>query len=147
MAVIAPDFVTTLADEDRRTVVLMMVYQELRRRYFEMAYNVVGHFDADTLETAKFKQFARLRLWLEQRGWMVRMAEEDWKGYLKFAFAEFGKRRDALPPVANQMMNPVLVKKYMHQTPTKPGPVKRTQDDLAELYARIIRDDFLDAAT
>jgi len=127
------EFYHTATDEDRRTLVLALAYQELRREYGEY---VVLFQDYDDIQNSRtFRTFATVRRWLETGGWLVTYKQARWFGYMRFVFESMAP----ILPHPAQLKNTILMEKYNKRgvRVEKQEPI-RDRAKLQELYDRIV---------
>lgn len=139
----------TWEDADKRTLILAIAYQTIRRHYKphgapeeyegQIGYKVFCDYSDDIKNTTQWKLLTTTRKWLEKAGWNVGKEFGHWEDFIKFVFDSFYPR----VPFPSQICNPVLLKRYQQEgrkreeIKREPTPV-RTKEALLAIYSRIL---------
>lgn len=121
-----------LCEKDRRTLVLALQYQMVRRDRGEFNYQVFGEITPDVVAKPTFKAFQTVAAWLDAKGWKPSVIEKHWQGYVRFVFEYLGN----MTPQPGQLKNDMLFKRYMLSAPKES---ERSQLDMPPIYAKAIR--------
>ena len=126
-------FYHTASADDRRTLVLALAYQQLRR---EAGEYVTLFTDYEAIQNSRtFRTFETVRKWLELEHWRITHKQPAWFGYLKYVFDSMAPR---IPHPA-QLRNQKLKNEYLQRgvRAASPKPV-RNADELRKLYGKIM---------
>jgi len=123
------------SDEDKRTLILGLYYEKLRREYEHThSYLVFGGYGPEIKNTRNFRVFETVRKWLEKNGSLVTKGNQFWAGYFKRVF----ERSHPNKPHPAQMKNPVVLKQYFSSSAVEDNNTTAiTEEKLREIYSKI----------
>lgn len=131
-----------LTDDQRATFILAQIYEKCRKEK-QHGYRVLprelNKVTAEDFENRVMRTFGTVRKWLEDKGWHVSLSEVHWQGYVRFVFKEF----EPQIPQPGQLKNEVLFKRHFSESIVDVVP-ERTNEELSEIYRRVIRTEILE---
>ena len=129
-------------DLERRAVVLARCYETVRQSHQQHGYRIFTKLNEEVRSEPIFKQLLKTVEWFDAQGFNVTANEQAWVGLVKFAF----KYLSPTIPQPSQLKNKLLLWKYLESSnfTTDDTPL-RTDDDLRDLYAKILHKDVKDS--
>ena len=124
--------------EERRALVLIRTYEDIRRSK-QYGYRAFPKINQEIKGNPVFKQFLTVTRWLNERGLLVTVKEEHWRGFVIFAF----KFNEPRVPQPGQLRNEKLLMGYLQASP-ETEPDIRSSEELRNLYAKIIKPEILE---
>lgn len=131
------DWTTSLSESDKRTVVLALAYESLRRKT-QFGYQVFD-LTKDPTQTPGFKAFRTVEKWLDDQHARIAWGDVTWKGYITFVFEHL----KPLIPQPGQLKNPLLLKKYLTTVPVNRRKNIEGAKKLEALYRKHVRPELL----
>jgi len=126
-----------LDDAHRRTILLALFYQRMRReKCRDFGYVLFQKkMSEEVLEDRIFKTFDTVRTWLESGGWSISWRNYHWVGYVEFVF----DRLSPSIPQPGQIKNKRLLAEYMASSPNIEHSIsEESRREILTMYQRII---------
>lgn len=127
------DWTQALSESDKRTVVLALAYESIRKRT-QFGYQVFD-LSQDPTQTTVFKTFRTVEKWLDQQCVKIAWAQPTWKSYCEYVFSKL----KPTVPQPGQLKNPYLLKEYFRSTPVNKIDALMRTKKLEELYRKHMR--------
>lgn len=128
-----------LSSEDRIAFIVGQVYEQARRDAGQRKYSLTTDATTDVLNTPAWKQCRTIGKWFGEIGWAVKLELPTWQGYIRFVF----ERMKPTIPLPGQLKNKLLIRDYMQARGTKTDVKRKTKEELADLYRKVVRPDLV----
>jgi len=125
-----------LTDDEKKTLLLALLYRDVRRDDHERGYRLFAKLDVSGLRGHPiFKTFNTVRKWMEAMGCKIDRRSYNWTAYVKFVF----RRLAPTVPQPGQLKNRRLLVDFLNEsneTVYELSEIERAK--MAKLYGRIL---------